>query len=37
LQPQKLLGRRITLEQSIDALITMDRSNQAGVTVVTEF
>ncbi|MBV1788342.1 zinc-dependent alcohol dehydrogenase family protein [Marinobacterium sp. D7] len=37
LQPQKLLGRTITLEQSIEALTTMDRSNQVGVTVVTEF
>lgn len=37
LQPEKLLGRTISLEQSIDALVTMDGSTQAGVTVVTQF
>ncbi|CUB03812.1 zinc-dependent alcohol dehydrogenase family protein [Marinomonas fungiae] len=37
LQPEKLLGRTISLEQSIDALVTMDSSTQAGVTVVTQF
>lgn len=37
LRPEKLLGRTISLEQSIDALVTMDGSTQAGVTVVTQF
>ena len=37
LKPEKLLGRTISLEQSIDALVTMDSSTQAGVTVVTQF
>ncbi|AJQ96124.1 zinc-dependent alcohol dehydrogenase family protein [Gynuella sunshinyii] len=37
LLPQKLLGRTISLEQSIDVLMTMDRSAVPGVTVVTEF
>lgn len=37
LAPEKLLGRTISLEQSIDALMSMDRSTTAGVTVVTEF
>ncbi|MFD1626022.1 zinc-dependent alcohol dehydrogenase family protein [Azospirillum griseum] len=37
LAPEKLIGQRITLEQSIDALMTMDRFAGTGVTVVTEF
>lgn len=37
LQPEKLIGRTITLEQSIDALVNMDKFEVAGVTVVTEF
>lgn len=37
LAPAKLIGRRITLEQSIDALINMDKFEGVGVTVVTEF
>ena len=37
LQPEKLIGRAITLEQSIDALVNMDKFEVAGVTVVTEF
>ena len=37
LAPEQLIGRRIRLEQSIDALMNMDRFEVAGVTVVTEF
>ncbi len=37
LAPEKLIGRIITLEQSIDALVNMDKFEGAGVTVVTEF
>ncbi|CAM3908874.1 MULTISPECIES: zinc-dependent alcohol dehydrogenase family protein [Pseudoalteromonas] len=37
LVPEKLIGQRINLEQSIDALTTMDSSSVPGVTVVTEF
>lgn len=37
LAPEKLIGKRITLEQSIDALMNMDKFEGAGVTVVTEF
>ncbi len=37
LAPEKLIGQRITLEHSIDALMTMDRFAGTGVTVVTEF
>jgi alcohol dehydrogenase len=37
LAPERLIGRRINLRQSIDALINMDKFEVAGVTVVTEF
>lgn len=37
LQPSKLVGREITLAQSIDALINMDKFQSPGATVVTEF
>jgi alcohol dehydrogenase len=37
LSPERLIGRAITLEQSIDALVKMDKFEVAGVTVVTEF
>jgi alcohol dehydrogenase len=37
LSPEKLIGRTITLEQSIDALVKIDKFEGAGVTVVTEF
>jgi alcohol dehydrogenase len=37
LAPEKLIGRTIRLEQSIDALVNMDKFEVAGVTVVTEF
>jgi alcohol dehydrogenase len=37
LAPQKLVGRTIDLEQSIAALMAMERFENAGVTVVTEF
>jgi len=37
LKPELLVGQRITLEQSIDALMGMDRFAGVGVTVVTEF
>ncbi|WP_252107975.1 MULTISPECIES: zinc-dependent alcohol dehydrogenase family protein [unclassified Halomonas] len=37
LEPERLIGRRITLEESIDALVTMDKFESAGVTVVTQF
>ena len=35
LQPAKLVGRTIDLERSIEALVSMDRFEGAGVTVVT--
>jgi len=37
LAPEKLIGRTISLQQSIDALMAMDKFEVAGVTVVTEF
>jgi alcohol dehydrogenase len=37
LAPEKLVGRTISLEQSIDALMNMDKFEGAGVTVVTGF
>jgi alcohol dehydrogenase len=37
LAPEKLIGRTITLAQSIHALVNMDKFEIAGVTVITEF
>lgn len=37
LKPEKLIGREITLEESIEALVKMDQFEVAGVTVVTRF
>ena len=37
LKPEKLIGRTITLEQSIEALVNMDKFEGAGVTVVAKF
>src|SRR5262249_22794696 len=37
LTPERLIGRTITLAQSVDALVNMDKFEVAGVTVVTEF
>ncbi len=37
LAPEKLIGRTISLEQSIDVLMNMDKFEVTGVTVVTEF
>lgn len=37
LSPDKLVGRQISLEQSIEALMGMDRFEGTGVTVITEF
>jgi hypothetical protein len=36
LTPEKLIGRTITLEQSIDALVNMDKFEVAGITEVTK-
>lgn len=37
LAPQRLIGKEISLEQSIDALTNMDKFEVTGITVVTEF
>ncbi|WAJ37363.1 zinc-dependent alcohol dehydrogenase family protein [Pseudomonas sp. GOM7] len=37
LAPERLIGQTISLEQSVAALMAMERSSVAGVTVVTEF
>ncbi|MFH6955238.1 zinc-dependent alcohol dehydrogenase family protein [Pseudoalteromonas sp. XMcav1-K] len=37
LQPEKLLGKTITLAQSIDVLTQLDKNNTPGVTVITQF
>jgi len=37
LTPERLIGKKITLEQAIDALMNMDKFEVSGVTVVTEF
>lgn len=37
LTPEQLLGRQISLEESIEALVTMDQFTSPGVTVVTKF
>jgi alcohol dehydrogenase len=37
LAPEKLIGKTISLEQSIEALMSMDKFDVTGVTVITEF
>jgi alcohol dehydrogenase len=37
LHPKRLSQRRITLAESIDALVSMDSFGSHGVTVITEF
>ena len=37
LQPEKLIGTRITLEQSLQALVEMDKHEHRGVTVIDRF
>jgi len=37
LKPEQLLGKTISLEQSIDELMSMDRFEHAGVTVIDTF
>jgi len=37
LAPEKLIGQEINLEQSIDALINMDKFETTGVTIVSKF
>jgi alcohol dehydrogenase len=37
LQPQKLIGQTITLDQAAEALVNMDRFQETGVSVIDEF
>ena len=37
LAPEKLIGKTISLEESIEALMNMDRFDGTGVTVITRF
>jgi alcohol dehydrogenase len=37
LSPEKLIGRTISLEESIDALTSMSEFGSRGVTIITEF
>lgn len=37
LQPQKLINRKVGLEEAIDLLIGMDRSTETGINVITDF
>jgi alcohol dehydrogenase len=37
LQPEHLIGRPINLEQSIEALVNMDKFEGTGMTVITDF
>jgi alcohol dehydrogenase len=35
--PQKLIGRRISLEEAVPALMTLDRAEGKGISVITRF
>ncbi|MFC4427261.1 zinc-dependent alcohol dehydrogenase family protein [Deinococcus navajonensis] len=37
LQPERLLGQRVSLEESIDVLVNMNRFQERGVTVIDRF
>ena len=37
LQPKKLIGKMITLEDSLQALVEMDNFDHMGVTVINQF
>ena len=37
LKPQQLIGREISLEEAIPALVTMDRATDLGISVITRF
>ena len=37
LTPERLVGKKITLSQSIEALVNMDRFTSVGATVITDF
>jgi alcohol dehydrogenase len=37
LNPQKLIGRHISLEEAVPALMTMDTAQDLGISVITQF
>jgi alcohol dehydrogenase len=37
LNPQKLIGRHISLEEAVPALTTMDTAQDLGISVITRF
>jgi alcohol dehydrogenase len=37
LSPERLVGRKITLSQSVNALMSMEKAEAAGATVITDF
>lgn len=37
LKPEKLIGRHITLEEAVPALMAMDRATETGISVITQF
>ena len=37
LRPDRLIGRTVSLEESIDRLVNLDRCAETGVTVIDEF
>jgi alcohol dehydrogenase len=37
ISPQKLIGRRISLEEAVPALMTLDRAEGLGISVITQF
>ena len=37
LKPQQLIGREISLEEAIPALVAMDRATDLGISVITRF
>lgn len=37
LAPEKLVGRRVTLEEAVPALVSMDTSHDIGISVITSF
>jgi len=37
LRPEKLIGRRVSLEEGVAQLTVMDRFDQTGVTIINQF
>jgi alcohol dehydrogenase len=37
MKPQQLISRRISLEEAVPGLMTMDKAETPGISVITEF